>query len=99
MVIAKIKNGKVEIINERNILQHSFGSNVIEAFLNDTQDKVVITFTSGKVDITNVRGILIKTIVNTGAVNARFSGDEIIVETQKGKTEIRSQTGVLKKTV
>ena len=50
-------------------------------------------------ELLNDRGILQRTIVNTGAVNARFSGDDILVETNKGKTEIRSQSGLLKKTI
>jgi hypothetical protein len=99
MLLAKIKKGKVEIVNERGVLQHSFGVNIMEACLNENQDLVVITYANGKVDLTNIRGMLKKTIVNTGAKSARFFGDDISIVNDKGKTEIRSQTGMLKKTI
>lgn len=99
MLLAKIISGKVEIVNERGLLQHSFGSKAIDAYLNDKQDLVVVTYENGKVDLTNIRGLVQRTIVNSGARNARFMGDDITIQNDKGKTEIRSKTGILKKTI
>ena len=99
MLLTKIKSGKVEVVNERGILQGSFGSKAIAAYFNDKQDLIVVTLESGKVELTNQRGILKRTIVNTGAKNARFVGEDLAIETDKGKTEIRSQTGTLKRTI
>jgi len=100
MKFIKLKDGKITLVNERGIaLIGAFGREVVAAFLNDKQDLIVATLKSGKVEILNDRGILQKTVVNNGAVNARFAGDDILVETNKGKTELRSQSGILKKTL
>lgn len=100
MKLIKIKDGKITLVNERGIvLSPSFGRDVVSAFLNSAENLIVVTYISGKVELFNERGILQRTIINTGAVNARFSGDDILVETNKGKTEIHSQSGMLKKTI
>jgi hypothetical protein len=100
MKIIKIKDGKISIVNERGIaLFPTFGKDVISAFYNDKQDLVVATLSNGKVELLSERGLIKKTVINSGAVNARFSGEDLIVETNKGKTEIRSQTGLLKRTI
>lgn len=100
MKIIKIISGKIALVNERGMaISHSFGKDVINAFLNDNQDLIVATNKSGKVELLNERGILQRTIVNTGALAARFMGDDILVETTTGKTELRSNTGLLKRTL
>jgi hypothetical protein len=101
MKIIKLKDGKITLVNERGVSVGvgAFGREVVSAFFNDKQDLIVTTLKSGKVETLNERGVIQKIIVNTGAVNARFAGDDIVVETTKGKTELRSQTGVLKKTL
>lgn len=102
MKFIKLKDGKITLVNERGMPVGSagaFGRDVVSAFLNDKQDLIVATLKSGKVEILNERGILQKTVVNIGAVNARFAGDDVLVETSKGKTELRSQSGLLKRTL
>lgn len=99
MNLIKIKNGKIEVVNERGILQRSIGSNVLNACFNEKQNLIVATNISGKVETLNERGILQKTIANTGAVDARWMGEDIAVTTKQGKTEIRSLTGILKRTI
>jgi len=100
MKIIKIKNGKILLVNERGMAvggRGEFGRDIVSAFLNDKEELIVATTTSGKVELMNERGVLKRTIVNVGAVNARFAGEDIIVETKNGKLELRSQTGLLKK--
>lgn len=100
MKIIKLKDSKITLVNERGMtLSSAFGRDVVTASLNDKQDLIVATLKSGKVEILNERGMLQKTVVNTGAVNARFAGDDVLIETNKGKTELRSQSGMLKKTL
>lgn len=99
MNLIKIKNGKIEVVNERGVLQRSFGSNVMNACFNDKQNLIVATYISGRVETLNERGHLQKPIVNLGAVEARWMGDDIAVTTKQGKTEIRSLTGALKRTI
>ena len=98
MKIIKIVDGKINIVNERGIAQFApFGKDVISAFYNDKQDLIVATFGNGKVEFLTERGLVKRTLINSGAVNARWSGEDIIVDTDKGTAEIRSQTGLLKR--
>ncbi len=99
MNLIKIKNGKIEVVNERGILQRSFGSNILNACFNEKQNLILATNISGKVEMLNERGILQRTISNTAAVEARWMGEDIAVTTKQGKTEIRSQSGALKRTI
>lgn len=100
MKIIKIVDGSIHIVNERGIAQFpSFGKGVVMAFYNDRQDLIVATFKNGKVELLTERGLVKRTIINSGVVNARFIGDDVFVETQKGDTEIRSQTGLLKRRI
>ena len=100
MKIIKIVNGQISIVNERGIaLFPKFGKDVVMAFYNEKQDLIVATFKNGKLQLFSERGLVKRTVLNSGVINARFIGDDIFVETDKGKTEIRTQTGLLKRTI
>ena len=100
MKIIKIVDGRITIVNERGIfLFPTFGKDIVSAFYNDKQDLIVATLRNGKVELFTERGLVRRTVVNTDAVNARLSGDDLIIDTIRNKTEIRSQTGMLKKTI
>lgn len=48
------------------------------------------------IDIDNdVSGSLVRTIGSGDATNAKFSGNDIVVSTSKGKTELRKESGSL----
>ena len=100
MKIIKIQNGTIHLVNERGIaIAATFGKDIISAFYNDKQDLIVAMFKTGKVELLNEHGLVNRVVINSGALNARFVGEEILIETIKGKTEIRSQMGLLKKTI
>jgi len=100
MNIIKIIDGRIHQVNERGIALHPvICRNVVSAFYNSSENLIVVTFSDGMVQLVNLRGIIERTIVKTGAANALFSGQDILVQTIKGKTEIRSQTGLLIRTV
>lgn len=59
----------------------------------------VIKINNGKVEIRDDRGNLKRTICNNDAVIARWTGNDIAIQTTKGKTEIRSETGNLLRSI
>ena len=55
----------------------------------------ILKINNGKVEIRDDRGKLKRTIGNDDAVSARWYGKDIAIATTKGKTEIRTETGTL----
>ena len=75
------------------------GSKAVAADLNAVQDKILITYESGKVELRKDSGSLIRTIVTSKAVDARFNGNDIAVKLSTGKTELRKESGSLIRTI
>ncbi len=99
MTILKIKNGKIELVNDRGVLQRAFAGDVIHGDINDKENLVAVVYKSGKVETLNERGMLQKNIVSSGAVYAKFYGEDIVVGYKDGKYELRANHGTLKRTL
>jgi hypothetical protein len=99
MNILQIKNGNVEIRNDRGSLVRTIGNGgAVSADFNSDQSLVVITTISGQVEIRSESGSLVRSIGNGGATNARWQGADIAVSTSKGITELRNASGSLIRT-
>ena len=60
---------------------------------------VVVTLTDGKVELRKINGLLIRSVCQRNAVNAKFSGKDIAVELANGKIELRRENGLLIRTI
>ena len=96
-MIVRVQNGECNAFNESGAFQHRVkATGVLFANINGEQDRVAITTDEGSVEIRDVRGSLLTTVVNSGsAVQAVFSGDDVQVTYSDGSAELRSQRGVL----
>lgn len=99
MFVIKIKSGKIYIYNERNILYRSFGKDIAVAFFNNAQDSIVATLLDGSVKTMTLSGHLKRVVKNKEAVDARYFGDDILINLKNGKSEIRTESGLLKRTI
>lgn len=100
MNIARVKKRQVEIISTSGSHIRTFpSSNVVFADIKSDDKFVLVTYENGRVELTNSGGVLLRTITSTGAISARFSGDDLTVQYQSRKTEIRSESGVLERTL
>mgnify|MGYP001344647203 FL=1 len=98
--IIKVVNGRINIVNNKGlVLSPVICNDVVTAFFNDAQDLIVATFRDGRVELLKERGLVQRTIVKSGALSARFYGEDVLIETDKGKTEIRNRRGLLKRTI
>jgi hypothetical protein len=59
----------------------------------------IFKLNGSKVELRKNTGSLIRTIVRSKAVNAKFSGSELLVTTDKGKIEVRKESGSLIRTI
>lgn len=55
----------------------------------------IVQVKSGKVELRKENSSLVRTIVSSGAVQARFSGKDILVTLSSGKAELRKENGSL----
>jgi len=102
-MIVIINKGKVEVRKENgslaNFISCSSGD-VVSANINNDNSLVVITTSKGKVELRKVTGQFAGGIMCNGdALDAKFSGDDIVIRTSKGKTEIRGKNGNLKRII
>lgn len=99
MNIAIVNKGRVEIRKDNGILIRSFGRDAVGANFNADQSLIVVVNTKGKVELYKESGIMIRSFGNGDAVNATWMGKDIAVQIKSGKTEIRSETGLLRRTI
>ncbi len=98
--IIKVVNGRINIVNNKGlVLSPVICKDVVTAFFNDEQDLIIATFRDGRVELLKERGLVQRTIVKSGALSARFYGEDVLIETDKGKTEIRNRRGILLRTI
>ena len=92
MNILKISRGKVELRKDNGSLIRTIGSgDAINADISNDGSLVLVTTIKGKVELRKENGALIRTIGNGDATNAKFSGNDIVILTNKGKTELRKK--------
>ena len=60
---------------------------------------MLVTTSNGKVELRKDSGTLIRTVVSTNALSAKFSGQDIQVKLNNGKTELRKESGTLIRTI
>jgi hypothetical protein len=96
----KLNNGKAELRQTNgNLIRFLGNSDVAFADLNGKQDFVLLTTTSGRVELRQVgSNNLIRNMGNNDAAEARWNGDEIMIRTKSGKMELRSLSNNLIRT-
>lgn len=100
MNIPQIKIGKLEIRKNAESLIRTFGSgNAVAADFNQDQSLLAITLANGKVGIRKDSVNFVRTIGIDILPNTRLNGEEIAIETDKGKTELRKASGALIRTI
>ena len=100
MYIPKIKNGKLELYNERGIYQRTIqSSGVVYADINMPQTLIVITDTKGCVKLYNERGIYQRTIVSSDAASARWAGSDLAITDTKGRIKLYNERGIYQRTI
>lgn len=98
MKIIQIKDGRIHQTNERGVAIHPvICRNVLSAYYHHSEELLVVTFSDGKVQLTSPTGMMGRVIINSGATDARFSGEDVVVYLKTGKAELRSQSGLAKK--
>ena len=98
MKIIRIKDGRIHQTNERGIELHRvICNNVVSAYYHSSEEILVVTFADGKVQLTSPSGMMGRVIINSGATDARFSGEDVVVYLKNGKAELRSNSGMVKK--
>ena len=65
------------------------------ADLNSDESLVLLTLESGKVELRRDTGYLIRVICDRDAVNARFSGKDLVIEMKNGTIALRKESGAL----
>lgn len=63
----------------------------LEMGLQLTLISVIIAYTKGIVELGKESGSLVSPIGSSDATNAKFSGNDLVVVTKKGKTELRKK--------
>lgn len=100
MNIVTVKKGKVELRNDNGTVIRTFGRDAVNANLNANQSLVVVVTEKGKVELYKAdNGSMIRSFGNGDAVSATWTGKDIAVQIQSGKTEIRSESGTLIRTI
>lgn len=56
---------------------------------------MLLKIVNGKVELRKDNGLLVRPICLKGAVNAKFSGQDIALELENGKIELRKENGLL----
>ena len=75
MKILKIDSGKLEIRTDRGSYVRTICSkDVIDAYFNEDESLVVITYNNGKVELRKENASYVRTIVSRGAISARWQG-------------------------
>lgn len=81
----KVVNGRVELRKKNGILIRVVGySNAVYAELHPSKNILLIITETGKLELRNTEGSVIKEISSSGAREARFKEDMVIFQTQKG---------------
>ena len=95
----RIKNGKVELINENGSLIRTIYSNntaAVDADMSDDGKLIVITLENGSVDLRKDNGSDIRTMYMSSsnkATRARFDGENVIITLGNGKSQLTKQNG------
>ena len=89
-----IKNGKVEVFNEKfNLLRTIGNGDALESSLNTDGTLALITTVNGEVELWDEYCSLVLTIEDVDAKRATFRGEEIIILTKNGTIESRKLNG------
>lgn len=89
-----IKNGKVEVFNEKfNLLRTIGNGDALEASLKTDGTLALITTVNGEVELWDEDSSLVITIENVNAKRATFRGEDIIILTENGTIESRKLNG------
>jgi len=94
----RVKNGKVELRDERDVLIRKLGNGTnVSAELNSDGSLLLMTTIWGRVELRNDIGSILKTIVFRRARSANFLGNNILITRNNGKSELRKVDGTLVK--
>ena len=89
MNILKIAQSKVELRKDTGSLIRIIGNGgAFNADISNDGSLILVTTVKGVVELRKESGSLVRTIGNGDATNARFSGNDILITTNKGKTEL-----------
>lgn len=93
----KLAGGKVELRQTNGALIRYLGnSETIFADLNSEQNFALLTLTSGKVELRQAsNNNLVRYLGNGDAVDARWSGHDILIRTKTNRIELRSMNNNL----
>lgn len=93
MLHVKSNRNKLELRKTSGLLERVISERAQSGDISPCQTMVLVLTTSGQVDLRNLQGTLIRTI-STGATGCRFSGTDVVIQ-KRGKTELRTITGLL----
>jgi hypothetical protein len=99
MNFVKVSKGKAEMYNNGGGRLRTFGSGeVVFADIHSKGEILVLTLKSGNVELHGHKGGRIRTISERNGISARFSDDDILVQTKNVKTELLKINGALMRT-
>jgi len=92
MSIVKVIQDTVHLFENTGGLIRTITSRAISAQLSPDESRIVLVTESGTAQLWDVRGNYLQDITS-GAADARFSGDQIIVIKEYGPDEVRDARG------
>ena len=98
MSIVKVIQDTVHLFENTGGLIRTITGRAISAQLSPDESRIVLVTESGTAQLWDVRGNYLQDITS-GAVDARFSGDLIIVTKEYGPDEVRDGRGNLLRTI
>lgn len=82
MNIIKVVNGKVILCTlTGSHIRTIVHNNAIDADMNSSQTKILVTTSDGKVKLYTNGGSLIRTLIHDNAINSKFNGSDILIKT------------------
>ncbi len=99
--ITRLRDGKVELLNENgSVIRTIYSGNIsaIDSDINSSGSLIVVTLSNGSVELRNSTGGHIRTLYNVVmnkalATKSKFSGTEILIYLDNGKTELIKENG------
>lgn len=94
--IAKLEKGIVRILNQHGSPVDSFlCGDAVSADYNMNKNLTVVLTKKGRVQVHQDHGAIVGSFIVEHIVTAKWAGDNIVVTTTKGLTQLRSQTGTI----
>lgn len=92
----KIVNQALYLCDRMGNVGRRIAESVVYGTFDDKSSSFLITRLDGKVELRDTNGNLKRTLISDG-IEARFSGDEIIVRKKDGKTCVIDKVGNVKR--